>query len=437
MKELPKPSISMREPEVNKTPAHLQSVQEYSLLNLLPLPAHHDTLQQLLLCMNDAVIVIDQHSRIVLFNRAAEKIFGYTAASVLQKPLEFLMPERYRAHHARHVSNFYQNGITNRAIGGYGMKLYAVRSSGEEFPVEISVAKVHVLDQCYSIAVVRDISERERYQQRIEEFNQMLESRVIESTQHLIRLNHEKTELLAVLAHDLRNPLASIIGAADVMEIYSRRLLLEQIQIEKLLTITQTIRQAAAHMTTILEEVLDVPSLEHNEENFAAIVETKMIEQICDVYRSRAVAKNITVHMCIEPDAPTALYGNSHAVLRVVDNLLSNAVKYSPIGGAVWVTVSKRVAPENQIWIRIAVRDSGPGIHHDEQEKLFQKFTRLSAQPTAGESSIGLGLWITKQLVDKMRGTIWCNSTPGQGAEFIVELLAAHDVHRQVQSVII
>jgi signal transduction histidine kinase len=101
----------------------------------------------------------------------------------------------------------------------------------------------------------------------------------------------------------------------------------------------------------------------------------------------------------------------------VLDNLISNAIKYSPPGREVFVRVSRSTASA-----RIEVQDQGPGLTAEDQRKLFGKFARLSARPTGNESSTGLGLAITKRLVDAMGGRIWCESSPGQGATFFVEL---------------
>jgi len=100
--------------------------------------------------------------------------------------------------------------------------------------------------------------------------------------------------------------------------------------------------------------------------------------------------------------------------------LLSNAIKFSPIGGTVWVTL----APGPGV-VRLAVRDEGPGISQADRARLFTKYARLGARPTAGESSVGLGLAIVRHLVEAMNGVISCQAELGRGATFIVELPAA------------
>ena len=105
------------------------------------------------------------------------------------------------------------------------------------------------------------------------------------------------------------------------------------------------------------------------------------------------------------------------ALSQVLDNLVSNAVKYSPPNKNIWVDIQETT--EN---VRIAIRDEGPGLSDDDKSKLFGKFARLSAQPTGGEHSTGLGLSIVKKMIEAMNGKVWCESELGHGATFFVEI---------------
>ena len=111
----------------------------------------------------------------------------------------------------------------------------------------------------------------------------------------------------------------------------------------------------------------------------------------------------------------TTLVGRNVTV-QVLDNLVSNAVKYSPPGRNIFVRLNQAAEA-----IRCQVQDEGPGLSAEDQKKLFGKFARLSAKPTAGEPATGLGLSIVKKMVEAMNGRVWCESEPGQGATFVVE----------------
>jgi signal transduction histidine kinase len=131
-------------------------------------------------------------------------------------------------------------------------------------------------------------------------------------------------------------------------------------------------------------------------------------------YFLKAQSKAITLVM----DTGNELFGlvDESILVQVLDNLVSNAVKFSPSNRNIYVRVK-----ENRDTVRIEVQDEGPGISDADQKKLFGKFARLSAHPTAGESSTGLGLSIVKTMVEAMNGKIWCESKEGFGAAFIME----------------
>ncbi|TAE23453.1 MAG: PAS domain-containing sensor histidine kinase [Candidatus Kapaibacterium sp.] len=386
--------------------------------------ATQNLLQSILSHINDAIIVVDDEFKILLFNKAAETIFGCTEESVLNQTLERFIPHTVHAQHQKHLTNYFQHGTTVRAMGG-DMEFTVLRANGEEFPAEISVSKTSLHGVTFGVAVIRDVSERVAARKRIEELNKTLEERVIERTQHLIRLNQEKNDFLAIAAHDLRNPLTGIRASAEIVSMYVEKGETAKLQPAKLQRISADILDSASHMTTLIEEMLEVGQIDFVSASLKLNpIETSMIEHICDAYSSRALMKNITVNLEIAKKAPKEFIADSHAFLRVLDNLLSNAVKYSEPNSQVWVNVEARKHEQSRL-IRIAIRDSGPGISEEDSKHLFQKFTRLSAKPTGGEPSTGLGLWIVKQLVLVMNGAVWCESALGQGATFIVEFPAA------------
>jgi signal transduction histidine kinase len=137
---------------------------------------------------------------------------------------------------------------------------------------------------------------------------------------------------------------------------------------------------------------------------------------VVESYFGRAEEKAILLEF-IPPKETIICFTDALAFSQVMDNLVSNAVKYSPHNTHVWVE-----AVSTPHAVRIAVRDEGPGLSDEDQSRLFGKFARLSAQPTGGEHSTGLGLSIVKKMVESMNGKVWCDSEQGHGAVFVVEL---------------
>ena len=148
----------------------------------------------------------------------------------------------------------------------------------------------------------------------------------------------------------------------------------------------------------------------------------ELLRSIANTYRSQTKAKKQNLSIT-EENAPLIAMADAHSTIQVFDNLLSNAIKYSPAGKPIQVRLQRR----NGV-IRCEVADEGPGLTADDLSKVFEKFGRLSAKPTAGEPSTGLGLSIVKRMVEAGGGKVWCESEPGRGARFIVELPAAPQV---------
>jgi signal transduction histidine kinase len=149
---------------------------------------------------------------------------------------------------------------------------------------------------------------------------------------------------------------------------------------------------------------------------FASCDLTTGLRRACAFYQRIADRKQIRI-LCEPADDIPFIWTDHVVVAAVLDNLLSNAVKYSARGGRVWVRLQP--APESVV---VSVQDEGQGISLEEQGKLFQKGVRLSPLPTDGEPSTGFGLAVAKELVDQLRGEIWCKSAPGQGACFSFRL---------------
>jgi signal transduction histidine kinase len=238
---------------------------------------------------------------------------------------------------------------------------------------------------------------------------------VSEGNARLKKLDAEKNEFLGVAAHDLKNPLNIVMGFAEM--IANGRNGGSQRDQED----ARYIIEAAERMITLITQLLDVNAIEQG--RFPLELEVcdlgKISGQVAASYANAANRKRISL-FAAGPIMPAWVLADSKAAYRILDNLLSNAIKYSPPGGDVFVRM--RNSPDGVIW---EVQDHGAGLSEADQAKLFQKFTKLSARPTGGESSTGLGLSIVKMLAVQMGGTVGCQSTKGEGATFLLRLPAA------------
>ncbi len=229
------------------------------------------------------------------------------------------------------------------------------------------------------------------------------------SNDQLVELNNEKNEFLGIAAHDLKNPLSTIIMAGEVLAMRERT--------PETAMITGSIIDAGRRMRDLISNLLDVNAIEQG--RFLAKLERCDLAVIttCGVEQNQPNAKRKEIELQFEPAGELAIRADPSAATQILDNLISNAVKYSP--------------PKTTVRIRayverghacVAVKDEGPGISEGDRKKMFGKFARLSARPTGGESSNGLGLSIVKRLAEAMSGTVECRSVLGEGSTFIVRL---------------
>jgi signal transduction histidine kinase len=232
-----------------------------------------------------------------------------------------------------------------------------------------------------------------------------------EQNEKLNALDHEKNEIIGIVAHDLKNPIIAIHGLAELVQSGFA-------EPEQIPEITSQIVHTANRMLELVRNLLDVNRLESGTVQFHPVEFdlAPMAESTVWQYTQTASVKHITLHYRLETDV-SMVYADEQATMQVLENLVSNAVKYSPHGKQVFIRISSK-----DDYVRLEVEDEGPGLSDEDKSKLFSKFARLSARPTGGEYSTGLGLSIVKKMVVAMNGKVWCESEYGKGATFIVEL---------------
>lgn len=234
--------------------------------------------------------------------------------------------------------------------------------------------------------------------------------------EELSALNAEKSELMGIVSHDLKNPIGAVRTYAELIQsgMYSG---------DEILGAAGRIEQTSNRMLELVKNLLDVNHLESGgfQLNMVSFDITPLVEAAVYQYFTPAEAKNIVLNFSNEAENESIVTVDEQAMTQVLDNLVSNAVKYSPLEKNIFV----RLKSSNET-VRVEIQDEGPGISEEDMKKLFGKFARLSAQPTGGEHSTGLGLSIVKKMVEAMNGKVWCESVLGEGAAFIVEFPKAN-----------
>ncbi|MBZ5491150.1 MAG: PAS domain-containing sensor histidine kinase [Acidobacteriia bacterium] len=369
--------------------------------------------RKLLHAVPDAILEVDEQGRITILNEAAERMFGYTRAEFLGLNVENLVPAAMRSGHAKHRSSYAAHPNTRPM--GTGLELQGQRKDGSLFPVEISLSPNWIEGSLHVIASVRDISERKAVENRIrilrEQYtseltmkNEQLEAR----NQEVERANSLKTEFLASMSHELRTPLHTIIGFSELLG--------EQLEgplTEKQQRFVGHILQDARHLLELINEVLDISKIESGrlELKRESFDFNACIEEVMAGIRHQAATKNIQLEN--KNAFHDSLYADRVRLKEILYNLLNNAVKFTPETGRVWIEAARQGDA-----LHISVCDTGIGIPEREQPSIFEKFYQVGDTTGGVREGTGLGLPITKHLVEVHGGAISVASQPGKGSSF-------------------
>jgi len=252
------------------------------------------------------------------------------------------------------------------------------------------------------------ILQNEEIQKQREEIIRQNE-KLSKRNQQLSDLNHEKDTLMSIVVHDLKSPLGRIRGIMDLME-------LDGGLTDDYKTYIRLTRDATQAGLDLITDLLDVHMLEENvEPKYVTFDISKFLLEKVNEFTPSAEAKNI--HLYITRVSSDEISTDIDYLNRIVDNLLSNAIKFSDRSSTIVVSAGTLV---DQFWI--SVKDQGPGFSSKDQQYLYQKFKKLTARPTGGETSNGLGLAIVKTLVDRLKGKIELNTSSATGSEFTVRI---------------
>ena len=222
--------------------------------------------------------------------------------------------------------------------------------------------------------------------------------------------NIMKTELLNIVAHDLKSPLITI-------KMMSKIILEEVERTSPIANYATDIFSTAQRMHNLVNEILESATIESG----TLVLNKKPLDmsQLAElvVMDNRLSAQQKEQQLIFLPSDGIIVNADEERLREAMDNLISNAIKYSDLQKGIWVITSR-----HRDAARFEVRDEGPGLSNDDKMKVFGKFQKLSAQPTGGEPSTGLGLSIVKQLIEMHGGNVWVESELGKGSSFILEL---------------
>lgn len=359
-------------------------------------------LRQILETVVDGIITADSDGQIRSFNPAAERMFGYAAEEVIGQPLSLLMPSPEAGEHQAHVNAFLAGQSDSDAVGR-GREVRGRHRDGRIFHLEVALSHARVGGEILFTGIVRDVTARHEAEAALRRAKEDAE-----------RASRAKSDFLSAMSHELRTPLNAILGFAQLLEAGRTDPLTERQRSQ-----VQYILKAGDHLLDLINEVLDLARIETGRLS-VSIEEVSLgaaLGESLAVIAPIADRRKITV-TAPDADGLPAVRADFIRLKQVLLNLLSNAVKYNNEGGSVTVTVTDDGDDQP---VGIAVADDGPGIPADRRDELFQPFNRLGAETSEVEGT-GIGLALSKALIELMGGTIDVESGPGQGAVFRIRV---------------
>jgi PAS domain S-box-containing protein len=377
-----------------------------SQAGLKPIIDAERRLAELLESAPDAILELDKEGRIALVNRMAEQLFGYTRGELLERTVDALVPDAFRGAHKRHRAH-YRNHPVTRPMGS-GLKLEARRKDGSHFPVEISLSSFGSGAEFRVTAIIRDITERKEMEGRLRAAEDKHIAELELRSREAEQANQLKTEFLGNMSHELRSPLHTVIGFAQLLDEESEGPLNETQK-----RFVGHIQRDSVHLLELINDLLDLSKIEAGrlELRYEAFHIDAVVEEAISSVQPRATAKSLEIATDIS--ISVRVVADPLRFRQILHNLLTNAIKFTPDGGRVRV----QAAPCGR-FAGISVSDTGIGIPEDQQQVVFDKFYQIRAGIQGGQEGTGLGLAITKRLVEQHGGSISLKSGPGTGTCF-------------------
>ncbi len=351
-------------------------------------------LQSILDTVPEAMIVIDERGVMQSFSSAAERLFGYRATEALGQNVKILMPAPYRENHDSFLERYRTTG--ERRIIGIGRVVVGQRKDGSTFPMELAVGEMKSGDQRFFTGFIRDLTERQKTEARLQE----LQSELV----HISRLT-AMGEMASTLAHELNQPLSAISNYLK-----GSRRLLEGSSDEKSTMMRDALGKAADQALRagqIIRRLRDFVSRGESERRVESI--TKLVEEASALALVGVKDRGIRVQFQFDPEVDLVL-ADRVQIQQVLLNLIRNAMDAMETSQARELVIA--ISPAEDGYVRISVADTGSGIAPDVAEQLFQPFI------TTKRHGMGVGLSISRTIVEAHAGRIWVEPNPSGGTIF-------------------
>ena len=376
--------------------------------------ARHESLRLQTLLDNtiDSVITINQSGIIENYNKASVQLFGYQPDEVIGKNITMLMPASYRDQHKLGMARFLSTEET-RTIGK-PVEVEALHKSGNTFPIELTLSDFKWEQKHLFTGIARDISQQKAEQESL-----------LKAKYEAERANNAKSEFLSSMSHELRTPLNGILGFSQLLLSDTGHPLNEK----QRHNINQIIH-SGKHLLSLINDVLELSEIESGR-----IKTSNDHVPIASVFEEcqpllQALAKQQNINIDFQDGTDAVVLANSTKLKQVFITLVNNAIKYNKTGGKVLVSASVQTHNSS---LKLTITDTGKGISKDRQAQVFTPFERLGQERHV--EGAGIGLSVSKRLIEAMGGQIDFASTEGQGTSFWIELPLSNNAVNHIDEI--
>ncbi len=372
-------------------------------------------LDQIMDTAAEGIITSDVSGTIESFNHAAEDIFGFTAKEIIGKNIDLLIPGSLKHKHSEYVDKYIETGQSE--IVGVGREVQAQRKDGSVFPASIAISDMQFNHKRIFTAIIHDITPIKEN-----------ESALIEAKEEAEKANLVKSEFLSSMSHDLRTPLNAVLGYGQLLEGNPGEPLTKD-QSEYV----EQILNGGKHLLNLINDILDLAKIEADKvELFIEELDLHSILDECIILiQPLAEEHNIQINDNYKNQDNKFIKADNTRIKQILLNILSNAIKYNKKNGS--ITIEYQIIEKNKL--RINIKDTGLGIADDKQINMFTPFFRVNANNSSAEGT-GIGLTISKKLIEIMNGSVNFVSKIGKGSTFWIDIPLIEKTENQQDNII-
>jgi len=356
----------------------------------------------------EGIILTDRSTTIINVNPAVCELFGYDAHELLGKNIQILVPKHLREAHKNHIQN---SLLHTNTVESKGRKITGLHKNGSIIPLYASITEPDFFGTKNFLVVLRDLSELVDVKNELIKQKEMAES-----------ANKAKSIFLAMMSHEIRTPLNAISGFTQLIQ-------MQYENDEKIIDFTNEILTASSHLTSIINQMLDLSKIEAGGETLSITTQSlcDIVDTVVAHCAANAEKKSISIEIKKGDPLTDQIQTDKTKLIQIITNLLNNAVKFSKVESRIILYVQ---TIENEI--QILVDDTGIGIANDKLALIFSPFTQAEDSISDYYGGTGLGLSITKKLVELMGGSIYVKSTLGKGSTFVIKLpIDVNNIHNE------